>query len=89
MTVKKFVADSDATSHMVNFEENMANLKDAKTRVTVGDIITLTGTDRDGWHGWQRRDVKLYHVRLTNMDIISGLHENTFTVTRALQNITK
>ena len=30
-----FIAESGATSHMVNPEEKMMNLKDAKTRVTV------------------------------------------------------
>ena len=39
-----FIADSGTPSLMVNPEENMTNLKDAKTRVTVGDSRTLTGT---------------------------------------------
>ena len=29
--------------HMVNSEENMTNLKDTETRVTVGDRRTITG----------------------------------------------
>ena len=39
---KTFIMDSSAMSHMVNSEENITNLKDAKTRVTVGDSRTLT-----------------------------------------------
>ena len=36
-----FIADSDATSHMVNSEEDMTNLKDSETGVTVGDSRTI------------------------------------------------
>ena len=41
---KKCIVDSSATSHMINSEENMTNLKNTETRVTVGDSRTLTGT---------------------------------------------
>ena len=36
------IEDSVATSHMVNSEENMMNLKNDETRITIGDIINLT-----------------------------------------------
>ena len=37
------IVDSGATSHLVNLEKNMTNLKNAKTRVNVGGSKTLTG----------------------------------------------
>ena len=70
---------------MVNSEENMKNLKDTKERVTLGYSITLTGTKRGDWNGWQKRDGILHRVKLTNMDIIPGLHANIFSVTQAPQ----
>ena len=82
---EKLIADSGATSHMVNLEENMTNLKDSKTRVTVGDSRIITGTKRGDWHGYQRHDGKLHCVMLTNTAIIPGLHANLFSVIRALQ----
>ena len=36
------IADYSATSYMVKLEENMMNLKNKETRVSVGDSITLT-----------------------------------------------
>ena len=39
--IEIFIAYFGATSHMVNSEENMTNLKNAKTRVTVGDCRIL------------------------------------------------
>ena len=42
---KIFIVDSGAISHMVNLEENMTNLYNFETRVTIGDSITLTGTN--------------------------------------------
>ena len=53
--------DSGATSHMIISEENMTNLKESKTRVTVGDSKTITGTKGVNWHGYQRRDRKFHH----------------------------
>ena len=81
MTVKRFITDSSARSHMVN----MTNLKDAETRVTVGDSIKLTGTNHGNWHGWQKCDGQLHCVTFKNTAIIPGLHENIFSVARALQ----
>ena len=59
-----FIADPGAKSHMVNSEGNVMNLKDYKTRVTVGDSRTLTITIPDNWHEYQIRDRKFYHVKL-------------------------
>ena len=53
---EEFIIDSGAMSHIENLEENMMNLKDAETRVTIGDSITLIGTKCGNWHGYQRRD---------------------------------
>ena len=70
---------------MVNSEDNMTNLKDIKTKVTVGDHKTLTVKKRGDWHGCQKRNRKLHHLTLTNTAVIPGLHANLFSVTRALQ----
>ena len=70
---------------MVNLEENMKNLKDLENRVTVGEIINLTGTRHGDWYDFKRHDGKLHHATLTNMAIIPGLHKNIFSITRALQ----
>ena len=43
-----FITDDDATSNILNSEENITNLKDAETLVFIGDSITIT----EGW-GWQ------------------------------------
>ena len=77
--------DSGDTSHMVNLERKMTNLKDAKKRVTVVDSRTLTGEKRGNWNGWKRRDRKLHGVKLRNMAIIPGLHKNKSSMTRELQ----
>ena len=41
-----FIADSGATSHMLNPEENTKNRKDKETQVTLGDSRTLTRVKR-------------------------------------------
>ena len=43
---KVIIADSGTTSYMVNLEENTTNLKNSKTRFTVGDRKTTTVTKR-------------------------------------------
>ena len=63
----------------------MKNLKDSKTRVTVGYSRTLTGGKLGNWYGCQKCDGKIHCVTLTNMDVIPGLHANLFSVTRSLQ----
>ena len=70
---------------MVNSEDDMMNLKDTKTKVTVGDCKNLTVTKRGDWHDWKKYNTKLHHVMLKNMDVISGLHADLFSVTRSLQ----
>ena len=45
-----FIIYSDAMSHMVNSEENMMNLKNAKTRVIIEDSKTLTMEKIGDWH---------------------------------------
>ena len=72
-------------SHMVNSEENMTNLKDAETQVTVGYSRNITGIKCGDWNGYQRRDGTLHHMTLSNMIIIPGLHANIFSMTRALK----
>ena len=81
---KIFIADSGATAHMVNSEENMTNLKDAKTRVTIGNSRIIIRKECGDWHGYQRLG-KLHHLTLSNMDAIPSLHSNIFSVTQALQ----
>ena len=63
----------------------MTNLKDNKTKVTGGYYRNITGIKGGDWHVWQKRDQKIHHMILTNMDVIPGLHVNLFSVTQALQ----
>ena len=72
--------------HMVNSEENMMNLKDVEPKFTVGYIRTLTRNKCGNWHSYRRRDEKLHHTMLSNMDVILGLQENLLRMTRELQN---
>ena len=76
-----FIADSGATSHILNLEENMKNLKDAKTQVTVGDSRRPSGIERVNCHGWQKRYGKLHCLTLTNTSVIPGIHANIFSMT--------
>ena len=41
--IKIFITDYGATSHMLNSEDNMTNLNNAETGVTIGDSRTFTG----------------------------------------------
>ena len=80
ITEKTFIADSGVTSHMVHPEYNMTNLKDSETRVSVGDSRTETGENVD--IGTAIRGVtEKYHVTLSNMSVIPGLHAELFRVT--------
>ena len=54
----------------------MTNLRDAETRVALGYSGTLTNTERGNWHGYQKYDVKIHHVTLSDTSIIPGLHKN-------------
>ena len=63
----------------------MTNLKNAKTRVNIGDSITLNGGKHGGCHGYHRRDVELHHVKLSNTAMISGLYKIIFSMTQTLQ----
>ena len=63
----------------------MTKLKDAETRVTIGDIITLTRKKCGNCNSYQKRDRKIHCVTLSNMDVIPGLHENIFNVTQSLK----
>ena len=69
---------------MVNLEENMTNLKDTETKVTVGDRKTLTRTKYGDWHVWHKCDRKLQYQKLTNRAVIPCLHTKIFSVTQAL-----
>ena len=48
---KKSITDSGATSHMLNLEEKMTNLKGFKIRVTTGESKKSTRGEYSGWHG--------------------------------------
>ena len=76
--------DSGAKSNMLNLEENITNVKDTKTRVTVGDSRTLTGQKCVKWHDHQRSDIKFHCVSLSNMTVIPGLYTNLFRMKPAL-----
>ena len=53
-----FIADYVDTSHMLNSEYHMTNLKDTETKVTVGDHRNLTEKKRGDWHGWHKNTGK-------------------------------
>ena len=72
---------------MINLEENMTNLKNDETRVTVGDNRTLTGTKGGDWNRYKRREGKTHNMTLSNTDVITGLKSNLFSMTRSLQNV--
>ena len=63
----------------------MTNLKNIETKVIIGYGKTLPGTKNGDWHVWQKRNVKLHHVTLTNTTVIPGLHANLFSMMRALK----
>ena len=63
----------------------MKNLKDAETRVTVGDSRTITTTKFGNWHGYQKIGGKLHRLTLSNTSAISDMHENLFSVMQELQ----
>ena len=70
---------------MVKLEYNMTNLKDTKTRVTLGDSIPITSKKRGDWYGYDKEDEKLHRVDLYNMAVITGLHVNICRMTQAQQ----
>ena len=80
----RFIADSGATSHMVNSEENMTNLKDTETRVTIGDSRTFICKKCGDWHGYRELDKKIHCMMLSDTAVIIGLHASLFSMTRAL-----
>ena len=59
----------------------MANLKDAEKQVTIVENRTLTGGGRDDWNRYHRIDRRIHRVALSNMDAITDLHANTFSIT--------
>ena len=65
----------------------MENLNNSKTRVTIGYSITLTNIECGVWHSYNRRDGKIYDVKLSSMTVILGLQANLFSVAWALQNV--
>ena len=73
-------------SHMVATELNMSNLRDAKTRVAVGDSGTPSRTKFGGWHSYHKNDVELQCVMLSVTDVIPVLRANVFRATQSLQN---
>ena len=75
----------DVISHMVNSEDNMTNLNNAETGVTIGDSRTFTG--KNVVIGTSIINVTENSIILTLSDtaVIPGLHSNLFSVTRALK----
>ena len=61
----------------------MTSLKDSKTRVTIGDSRTLTGEKCGNCRGYQRRDGKLHHVKLSNIAVIPVPYVNILSMVLA------
>ena len=61
------IMESGATTHRVKPEENMTNLKDTETKVTVVDSTTLTRTKCGDRHGYQTRYGKIHHVTTSSI----------------------
>ena len=78
---ENFIADSGATSHMVNSEEKITNLKNVETQVTVGDSITITREKLRNWKDYLRDDGKIHGITLSNTAIIPVLYANICSVT--------
>ena len=57
---------------MITTVENMKNLRDAETRVTIGDSGTLTRIKHSDFSGYQKSDRKLHHVTLSDTSVIPG-----------------
>ena len=75
-----FILGSGATSHIVNSEKNVKNLKDATIQVTIVNSINFTGVKSINWPGYQIRDGKIHRITLSNTYIIPGLHANIFSL---------
>ena len=71
------------STHAINNDEPIRCQK----IVTIGDSGMLTRTKCGFWHGYQKRDVKLHCVILTDTDIIIGLNKNLFSMSQALQEV--
>ena len=82
-----FIVNSGAMSRMVNSDENIINLKDAKIGVTIGYSRNINGTKRGIWHGFQRHAIKLHGMTVSNTALISGLQENLLSVTLSIKKI--
>ena len=61
-------------SRMVTSEENMSNLRNAETIVTVGDSETITGTKCGNWHQYHKHDGKLYCAMFSNTTELPRIH---------------
>ena len=79
-----FVADSVSMSHMVISLKNMANLREVKTVVKIGNKKTTTSSLWGDWKGYQKRYGKVYPVKCTDTAYIPGLMVNIYSMTRAL-----
>ena len=62
----------------------MSNLRNAETRVTVGDSGTLIGAKNGDCYGCHKFDVILHCMTLYDMVAIPGLHETLFSMALAL-----
>ena len=74
------IANSSAMSHMAKSEENMTNLKNVETRVTIGEGRTLTGEKLVNLNGYHKVDEKIHRVALSNMATIPELHANILSL---------
>ena len=59
---------------MEKLEEDMKNIKDAETWVTVGGSGKSSRTKHGYWYSHQKHGRKLHRMILTDMDIIPGIH---------------
>ena len=71
--------------YMIELEENMTNIWDMDTPVTMGDSGKITWTKNGDWRCYYKNDKKLHIVVLAKMDAIPGLHTKLFNVIQALK----
>ena len=74
---------------MVTTEENITNLSDEETEITVGYSRTLTGTKHGNWHRYHKYDKKIHRMMLSDTTILPGLYRETFILSQALKIVSK
>ena len=63
----------------------MTNIKDTEIHVTIGYIRTQIKMKHIYCHVYQKWNINLHHVTLTDTYVISGLNENLIIMTQALK----